>query len=188
MEQKELKEILSLFAIQGTIGEIKPLGEGLINDTYLVKTLEDECPNYVLQRVNEQVFPDVDMVMRNIEAVTKHIRKKLEAQGQDDIERRVLQFVPLRQDNKLYAVVNGKYWRVMVFIPNAITKQAVNAESSRAAGLAFGQFQSMLADLPVQLGETIKDFHNMGNFHDHVIYHKYFYHIYDLYYISNKLF
>ena len=161
MEQKELKEILSLFAIQGAIGEIKPLGEGLINDTYLVKTLEDECPNYVLQRVNEQVFPDVDMVMRNIEAVTKHIRKKLEAQGQDDIERRVLQFVPLRQDSKLYAVVNGKYWRVMVFIPNAITKQAVNAESSRAAGLAFGQFQSMLADLPVQLGETIKDFHNM---------------------------
>ena len=161
MEQKELKEILSLFAIQGAIGEIKPLGEGLINDTYLVKTLEDECPNYVLQRVNEQVFPDVDMVMRNIEAVTKHIRKKLESQGQDDIERRVLQFVPLRQDNKLYAVVNGKYWRVMVFIPNAITKQAVNAESSRAAGLAFGQFQSMLADLPVQLGETIKDFHNM---------------------------
>ena len=111
MEQKELKEILSLFAIQGAIGEIKPLGEGLINDTYLVKTLDDECPNYVLQRVNEQVFPDVDMVMRNIEAVTKHIRKKLEAQGQDDIERRVLQFVPLRQDNKLYAVVNGKYWR-----------------------------------------------------------------------------
>ena len=47
------------------------------------------------------------------------------------------------------------------FIPDAITKQAVNPESSRAAGKAFGNFQAMLADIPVQLGETIKDFHNM---------------------------
>ena len=161
MEQVELKRIISLFAIQGTVGDVKPLGEGLINDTYLVKTAEADAPNYVLQRVNEAVFPDVDMVMRNIEAVTTHIRKKLEAKGTPDIERRVLRFIPLKGENKLYTVVNGKYWRLMVFIPNAITKQAVNAESSRAAGEAFGQFQSMLADIPVQLGETIKDFHNM---------------------------
>ena len=36
MEQNELKEILSHFATQGNVSEIKPLGEGLINDTYLV--------------------------------------------------------------------------------------------------------------------------------------------------------
>ena len=161
MEQNELKEILSHFATQGNVSEIKPLGEGLINDTYLVKTAEADQPDYVLQRVNENVFPDVDMVMRNIQAVTTHIRHKLEAQGTPDLDRRVLRFLPVKGSEKLYAVVNGKYWRMMVFIPNAITKQAVNADSSRAAGLAFGQFQSMLADLPVQLGETIKDFHNM---------------------------
>lgn len=161
MEQNELKEILSHFATQGNVSEIKPLGEGLINDTYLVKTTEADQPDYVLQRVNENVFPDVDMVMRNIQAVTSHIRHKLEAQGTPDLDRRVLRFLPVKGSEKLYAVVNGKYWRMMVFIPNAITKQAVNADSSRAAGLAFGQFQSMLADLPVQLGETIKDFHNM---------------------------
>ena len=64
-------------------------------------------------------------------------------------------------DGKLYIKVDGGYWRMMVFIDNAITKQAVNPESSRAAGRAFGNFQAMLADIPVQLGETIKDFHNM---------------------------
>ena len=116
----------------------------------------------MLQRVNTNVFPDVDMVMRNIDAVTTHIRKKLEAAGEDDIDRKVLQFVASKEDStKFYVIVDGQYWRMMVFVPNAITKQAVNAESSRAAGKAFGNFQAMLADIPVQLGETIKDFHNM---------------------------
>ncbi|MBQ8969318.1 MAG: aminoglycoside phosphotransferase family protein [Bacteroidaceae bacterium] len=161
MEQNQLKHIVSQFATSGTICEIKPLGAGLINDTYKVITAEPDEPDYVLQRVNHNVFPDVDMVMRNIDAVTTHIRKKLEAAGEDDIDRKVLHFIPTKADGKLYAVIDGSYWRLMVFIPNAITKQAVDAESSRDAGRAFGRFQAMLADIPVQLGETIKDFHNM---------------------------
>ena len=157
-----LTNIVSQFAIKGTVKEIKPLGEGLINDTYKVLTEEADAPDYVLQRVNHNVFPDVDMVMRNIKAVTEHIRGKLEKKGEDDIDRKVLTFIPLKEDaEKLYTFIDGKYWRIMIFIPNAITKQAVNPESSRAAGKAFGQFQAMLSDIPVELGETIKDFHNM---------------------------
>ncbi len=161
MEQNQLKTIVEHFAVGGTISQIKPLGEGLINDTFKVITAEATEPDYVLQRVNHNVFPDVDMVMRNIDAVTSHIRKKLEAAGEDDIERKVLRFIPSKSDGKLYVVIDGQYWRLMVFIPNAITKQAVDADSSRDAGRAFGRFQAMLADIPIQLGETIKDFHNM---------------------------
>ena len=162
MEQNELKNIVSHFAIRGTVSDIKPLGAGLINDTLLVTTAEADAPNYVLQRVNTNVFPDVDLVMRNIYAVTTHIRQKLEAAGETEIDRKVLTFMPAKDDEtKLYAIVDGQYWRMMIFIENAVTKQAVNPESSRAAGKAFGQFQAMLADIPVELGETIKDFHNM---------------------------
>ena len=178
MEENLLKAIVSQFAITGTVERIKPLGEGLINDTYKVITAEATEPDYVLQRVNHHVFPDVDMVMRNIEAVTTHIRKKLEAAGEEDIERKVLRFIPRTSPNpsnggeqksplylKVSPSIEGQgedaYWRLMVFIPNAITKQTVDPESSRDAGRAFGRFQAMLADIPVQLGETIKDFHNM---------------------------
>ncbi len=162
MNQTKLKNIVAQFAIRGTVSEIKPLGEGLINDTLLVKTAEEDQPNYVMQRVNTNVFPDVDMVMRNIAAVTSHIRKKLEEAGESDIDRKVLTFMPSKENaDQLYVVVDGQYWRMMIFIANAVTKQAVNTESSRAAGKAFGNFQAMLADIPVQLGETIKDFHNM---------------------------
>ncbi len=159
---ENLKAIVDEFAIRGTVADIKPLGEGLINDTLLVKTAEADAPDYVLQRVNTNVFPDVEMLMGNIRAVTRHIRRKLEAQGADDIDRRVLTFMPTKADpDRLYATVDGEPWRMMIFIADAVTKQAVNPESSEAAGEAFGQFQAMLADIPEQLGETIKDFHNM---------------------------
>ena len=156
------QDIADLFAIRGTVAEVRPLGEGLINDTLLVTTAEADAPDYVLQRVNTNVFPDVDMLMGNIAAVTRHIRRKLEAAGATDIDRRVLTFMPTKADaTKLYAMVEGQPWRMMVFIADAVTKQAVNPESSEAAGEAFGLFQAMLADIPEQLGETIKDFHNM---------------------------
>lgn len=162
MNQSQLEQIVALFATTGTINEIRPLGEGLINDTYLVRTAEVEQPDYVLQRINQNVFPDVEMVMRNINIVTTHIREKLIAQGETDLRHKVLEFVATRQEaDKLYVLVDGNYWRLMIFIDHAITKQEVNPESSRAAGEAFGHFQSMLADVPYELGETIKDFHNM---------------------------
>lgn len=162
MEQKDLKEIVSQFDIQGTVAEIKPLGDGLINDTYKVVTAESDKPDYVLQHINNAIFQNVEMLMDNILAVTTHIRQKLEAKGETDIDRKVLTFVPLKGGDKyFYQRPDGSYWRIMLFIPDAVTKSAVTPESSFEVGETFGNFQAMLADIPVQLGETIPDFHNM---------------------------
>lgn len=162
MKLSQLEFIVRKFSISGNIVGIRPLGEGLINDTYLVVTEGDGYPDYVLQRVNTKVFPNVEMVMRNIAAVTGHIRKKLMAQGETDLRHHVLEFLPTVEDtSRLYVESDGNFWRVMVFIDHAVTKQEVNEASARAAGLAFGHFQAMLADLPGQLDETIKNFHNM---------------------------
>ena len=49
---KDLSSIVAKFKVQGTIEEIKPLGAGLINDTYKVNTKEADAPDYVLQRIN----------------------------------------------------------------------------------------------------------------------------------------
>ena len=167
----DLKKIVELFAIEGEVKEIKPLGNGLINDTYKVVT-EGNAPDYVLQRINNAIFTDVDLLQSNIEAVTRHIRKKLEAAGEDDIDRKVLRFIPLKSEGekvevlmsekpKTYCLEDGKYWRVSVFIDNAYTYETVNPEYSGYAGEAFGAFEAMLADIPDTLGETIPDFHNM---------------------------
>lgn len=157
---ENLEKIVAQFNINGEVSEIKPLGNGLINTTYKVKTAADNTPDYVLQHINNAIFPDVEMLMNNIIAVTSHIRKKLEEAHATDINRKVLTFVPAK-DGKYFYYDGEKYWRIMEFIPDAVTKTAVTPETSYEVGRTFGNFQATLADIPVQLGETIKDFHNM---------------------------
>lgn len=157
----KLFDIVSHFSIDGTVSGVSPLGSGLINDSYRVTTQESDKPDYVLQRINHAIFQDVDMLQDNIQAVTSHIRKKLEEKGETDIDRKVLSFIPDKETGKYYWFDGENYWRVMVFIPDAITYEIVNPEYSYYAGVAFGNFQYMLADIPEKLGETIPDFHNM---------------------------
>ena len=57
---KDLSSIVAKFKVQGTIEEIKPLGAGLINDTYKVNTKEADAPDYVLQRINHAIFQNVE--------------------------------------------------------------------------------------------------------------------------------
>ena len=160
METINTANILAQFEIKGLVKEVKPLGNGLINDTYHVVT-DGDSPDYVLQRINNAIFQDVDLLQRNIEVVTAHIRHKLEACNTDDINRKVLQFVKARDGKTYYRDEADRYWRVMVYIPDTVTQEAVTPESAYDCGKAFGNFEKMLVDVPQQLGETIPDFHNM---------------------------
>lgn len=155
-----LKNIVSQFEIKATVDEIIAFGGGLINDTYKVTTKEENQPDYILQRINHNIFKDVDMLQKNIVAVTDHIRMKLEAEQTEDLERKVLQFIPTK-DGKYYYFDGTSYWRVMQFIPGTDTFNTVNPKYAKFAGEAFGEFQARLADIAVELEETIPNFHNM---------------------------
>ena len=160
METIDIAGILGQFEISGSVKEVKPLGNGLINDTYHVVT-DGDAPDYVLQRINNAIFQDVDLLQHNIEVVTAHIRSKLEACNTTDIDRCVLQFVKARNGKTYYRDEANRYWRVMVYIPDSVTREAVTPESAYDCGKAFGNFEKMLVDVPEPLGETIPDFHNM---------------------------
>ena len=154
----ELFNIAGHFIDPKTIENIAPLGNGLINDTY--KIMVHGEPKYVLQRINNAVFTDVDMLQNNIETVTNHIRQKYENQGVKDIKRRVLHF--LKADTgKTYVVENEQYWRVMDFIADSYTYEAITPEYAYYAGRSFGDFESLLTDLKAPIGEIIPDFHNI---------------------------
>ena len=148
---EKLNDIVSKFEITGKVTDVKPMGEGLINDTYKVFVEGSNKPKYVLQRINNAIFQDVDMLMDNINKVTEHIRKK---------GRNSLQFLKTN-DGKSYFFDGEKYWRVMVFVSDSITYQAVTPDYSYIAGKSFGEFESLLADLKEPLGEIIPDFHNI---------------------------
>ena len=53
--EKKLQEIASHFALEGGIAAIDSLGEGFINDTFIIRT-EGEAPDYILQRKNKNIF------------------------------------------------------------------------------------------------------------------------------------
>ncbi len=158
---ERLMKIVAQFAISGSIDLIEPLGTGLINDTYRVLNAEEGFPDYVLQRINHVIFTDVEMLQNNIRLVTEHIRRKLKEQGETDIDRKVLHFLPARETGKTYWFDGTDYWRLMLLIPHARTYEVVNPEYSYQAGLAFGHFQTQLADMPEQPGEIIPHFHDM---------------------------
>ena len=157
---ENLSDIVLNFNVKEVITDVKPLGEGLINDTFKVYVNDCETPKYVLQRINNAIFQDVDLLQDNIEKVTNHIRKKLIEKNETDIDRKVLNFIKTKDDKRFY-FDGEKYWRLMVFISDSYTYQAVTPEYSYTAGLAFGEFQSMLSDIEETLGETIPSFHNI---------------------------
>lgn len=167
--KEQLLHILAQFTLKDKVVVAGAFGNGHINDTLKVINEQGEA-KYILQRINHSIFKNVDMLQNNIHAVTTHIRKKLEEKEETDINRKVLTFLPTK-DGKLYHFDGDSYWRVCLFIPRSTSCEEVTPEKSYEAGKAFGDFQSMLSDIPEGLlGETIPDFHNMTfrlqQFHD----------------------
>lgn len=152
---KNIHAIASQFELKGTVSEITPLGEGFINDTFVIKT-EGDDPNYILQRKNHKIFPDVPGMMDNIKAVTDHIKSKVA-----DPLRETLTVIPAK-DGKLYVQDGENFWAVCLFINDTITySRADSTELAYQGGLGAGRFQSLLADFDKPLNETIKGFHNI---------------------------
>jgi Ser/Thr protein kinase RdoA (MazF antagonist) len=158
---RKLKEIASRFEVKGAIETVEPFGSGLINDTYRVMTAEEGTPDYVLQRINHSIFRDVELLQENIRRITDHIRTKLAARGESELERKTLTLIPAR-DGRLYHFDGESYWRVTELIAGSTSYEQVTPELAYQTGRAFGDFQGMLADLQGEpLGATIPDFHNM---------------------------
>ena len=157
----DLKAITSHFAISGEVAEIKPLGSGLINDTFLVTTRYPDTPDYVLQRINQAIFTDVPLLQENIRYITSRIRYHLQQRNANDIDRKTLTLVPAT-DERLYYYDGNSYWRLTIYIAGSKTFEQVTPDLAYQTGRAFGEFQYFLSDIPnPPIGATIPDFHNM---------------------------
>lgn len=149
------------FQILGDYIGAEPYGSGHINDTY--RAVYDQAGatvRYIHQRINHEVFKNPPALMENIRRVTEHIRGKLGEQS--DASRRTLCLVPARDGQVFFQDKDGNYWRTYLFVEGARTFDALESAAQAFEGAkAFGQFQRLLADLPVpRLHDTIPDFHN----------------------------
>lgn len=147
------------FSLDGTPERVDNLGDGFINDTYIIK-LSDSPVKYILQRKNTNIFKDIPGMMNNIQAITQHLKKKIEAAGGDPM-REALTVVPAK-DGKLYYEHDGEYWCVTIFVENSVSYDKADTPLlAERGGQGIGRFQAMLSDFDQPLVDTLPGFHNI---------------------------
>jgi hypothetical protein len=162
-QEKQLQEISKKFQIYGEILHAETLKIGHINETYTATYDQGGTRvRYIHQKINRHVFKNPAGVMKNVMRVTTHLRKKLENRSPRDLTRRSLVVIPTRDGKSYYQNGDCEVWRTFLFVEGVETYEAVQSPAQAfQAGRAFGEFQSLLVDLPGgRLIETIPDFHN----------------------------
>ena len=160
---KNITEIGAKFAIDGTLVGGEEIQSGHINTTYLAsyQNEEGEISRYILQRINENVFPKPLVVMKNIERVTNHINRKV-FRKKRDFGGQTLNLYPGRNGKNCVSGASGGVWRCYNYIEGCRTYDVVeNSRQAYQAAKAFGAFQDLVSDLPVERVEvTIPGFHD----------------------------
>lgn len=156
----DLFKISKNFQLEGKIEEVKPLGEGFINDTFIIKTGEG-TPDYILQRKNKSIFSPIPAMMENIQKVCSHIKAKVVTAGGNPM-REAMTVIPAK-DGKLYFLdEEEEYWAVCQFIDDTIAYDAAETpELAYAGGKGIGKFQSLVSDLTEPLTDILPGFHNI---------------------------
>ena len=161
--EQHLQEISQQFRIYGQILHAELCKIGHINETYTATYDQGGVTvRYIHQKINQGVFHEPVKVMENVMRVTEHLQRKLRGQGARQSTRRSLTVVPTHDGRPYHVDANGDFWRTFVFVERVQSFEAVHSPpQAYEAGRAFGEFQSLLADLPGgRLHETIPDFHN----------------------------
>ena len=155
----KIENIVAAFEVEGKVVDYVPFGNGHINDTKLVTM--DNGVQFVLQRINKNVFKRPDLLMENYVGVTKFIRNKIENMGGDPL-REVLNAIPTKEGLPYTIDEEGQYWRLLVYVTESMSYDKVERpEQVYDSAVSFGDFQYMLRDYPAEtLHETIVNFHN----------------------------
>lgn len=158
----EFSDILSNFAINGEFVSCEPYGSGLINRTYVAVYNEGgKRVRYIVQRINTNLFKNVDGLMNNIKIVTEFNRAEIVKRGGDP-NRESLTLVPTENGGTYFRTEEGDCYRVYVFIENAKGYDVVEKpEHFYESAVAFGKFAMLLDRFDSsKLFEVLPDFHN----------------------------
>ena len=164
MEQK-IKELCKNFNVNGNLKAFKYFSSGHINTTVLVQfEYNGKINEYVLQKINKNVFKKPEDVMYNISNVTNYIKSQLENNGVSP-SRKVLNFLKGKNNNFYTVDEDRDYWRMYKFVNRSVTYDNTdNLQILEETGKAFGEFQRLLDGYPMsELKIIIPHFHNTVN-------------------------
>lgn len=156
-QQNMLDTVVEHYQLSSLNYSALPLGNGLINDTYLITSAKKP---FVLQRINGHVFQKPWQVTKNADLINQHLSAK-KVRGQYPLA--TIDQLPCTNNTSLLQLESG-YWRAIEFIPNSYSIDAVETpEQAEKAARAFAKFNAALSDFPAQnLAEIIPNFHDLG--------------------------
>ncbi|CAA9892740.1 Aminoglycoside phosphotransferase [Candidatus Methylobacter favarea] len=145
-----------------TVKQIIPLGNGLINDTYLVTTASSP---FVLQRINRRVFPEPEHIMANLIRLNQHIEQKISG----SVRLKVPEILLTTAKNPYFQDEKGDYWRALSFIADTESLETLaHISQAEQAGFALGHFHRLVSDLnPNALYDTLPGFHITPDYLNH---------------------
>ncbi|HOJ11796.1 MAG TPA: hypothetical protein PK733_14550 [Clostridiales bacterium] len=153
-----LKKVSENYDLMGTIVDYTQCINGHINDTYHIKVKSEsgKCEEYIFQRINGYVFKEPIKIMSNIKEISLHVQPKITKCDCD-----IIHFLD-NKDGKNYTCYEDGFWRICRYVNNSVTYEtAEDRKVLRSEGYAFGRFQCLLSDLPMdKLHDTIPNFHN----------------------------
>ena len=159
---EQLQIIAEKFNIQGKVISIDEIKRGYINRTYKVETLSEtnHIHKYILQRINTNVFPDVESLMSNFQLTTEHLSHNLSMPGNHT--RGTVQTLRLTKDGKPFLKNNSSVWRMMTYFDNVYSLDIPNnPDVFYYAGVSFGRFMKVMSSVdPSEIKEVIPNFHN----------------------------
>jgi len=157
--------IAEQFAPSTRVTAVQEFGNGNINDTYLVSIETDlaEDKQFVLQRINTQVFKQPRLIMQNMRAFTEHMRKRAREEGHHWEMPRVL---PACDGQDYYIDPDGGFWRAISYVHNTQSFDTIkDTRLAREVGYALGTFQYLISDLPIhKLADSLEGFHIMPRY------------------------
>ncbi|MCK9606983.1 MAG: aminoglycoside phosphotransferase family protein [Methylomonas sp.] len=151
---KTLLKAAGQFTPRQSIQTITPLGNGLINDTFLVETASD---SFVLQRINAGVFPQPQLVIHNLAKLNRHIRQK----PRDSVKLSIPELLLTQAGRPFYQDDEQQVWRSLELIQPAESREQIHIDTEAAqVGFALAHFHRLCSDLPADsLHDTLPGFH-----------------------------
>lgn len=146
-------EVFKAYQLDPAEITVAPLGNGLINKTYRLTGKDTE---YVLQRINDLVFPDPASIAHNMEVIQEFLNEK---------HPDYFFVAPVRSmTGNSITNADGHFYRLFHYVKNSHSLQVVeNRKQAFQAARQFGSFTRMLNGLDVnRLQITLEDFHDLS--------------------------
>lgn len=155
--QKHLNALTSILPFYSCSIEnciVNQLGDGLINDTFLIKSPTSQ---FVLQRINLHVFPQPELIAQNAKLIHNHLTDKALSKNYPFNSIGHVK----NSKGELLTYINDECWRAITYIPDTFTVNTIdNIQQASLVAKAFATFTANLCDFDSKtLADTIPNFH-----------------------------